>query len=350
MKFLRYLLFPFALVYQWISQLRNYLYDQQILKSVEFDLPIMVVGNLSTGGTGKTPHIEYLVRLLQKKLNIAVLSRGYKRRSHGFLIANDTSTAMDIGDEPMQIHTKFPKITVAVGENRALAVPNILWEQPDVQAILMDDGFQHRSIQPSLSIVLTNYHHLFTRDYMLPVGNLREPRNGYQRTHAIVVTKCPDTISSSEKQQIIQEIAPLTHQKVFFSHLKYGLPYSISDSKKSISLSKEIELLLICGIARTTELQFFLKEKVHKVHTRFFGDHHYFSEGELKNIKTQFEKIQANQKIIVTTEKDAMRLKMHQQWLDRHSLPIYCLPVEVIFMGLEKNNFDDWLVNAIQLK
>lgn len=332
MKWLRWLLLPFAVLYYVITSFRNWLYDKNIFKSTSFDFPIISVGNLSVGGTGKTPHIEYLIRLLQNQYQIATLSRGYKRRTTGFLLANDTATAQTIGDEPMQLYQKFNEsITVAVGESRVIAVPNILLERPKTEVILLDDAFQHRAIAAGLAILLTSYDNLFTQDYIMPIGRLRESRKGSQRANLIIVTKCPTSIETKEKEQIVQAIQPLSHQTVLFSYLQYKSIYNWQNPLETKELTKKMSALLVCGIARTATLENYLTSQLSTVDTLFFGDHHYFTEKDIQNIQERFQQLKGANKVLITTEKDAVRLAEFKDLIIEKSLPIYCLPIEVSF-------------------
>ena len=209
LNYLKILLYPFSLLYGLVMWTRNRLYDNKVLNAVEFDLPVIAVGNLSVGGTGKTPHVEYLIRLLKDRFHIATLSRGYNRRTKGYLLADENSTASQLGDEPMQFHQKYPDISVCVGEERMLAIPQLLMERPDTQTILLDDAFQHRSVKPGMNIMITDYSRRFTKDHVVPFGRLREGRKGYERANCIIVSKCPPHLSETEKNAIRQEINPL---------------------------------------------------------------------------------------------------------------------------------------------
>ncbi|MEI9945280.1 MAG: tetraacyldisaccharide 4'-kinase [Chitinophagaceae bacterium] len=227
----RILLLPFALLYWLGLVIRNWLYDKNISQSSSFALPLICVGNLSIGGTGKSPMVEYLLRLLKDKYSVATLSRGYKRKTKGYALADDDSTALDIGDEPMQFHLKFPNVPVAVGEERLDAISQLLQDKPATEAIILDDAFQHRAIKAGLNILLTDYNNLFTRDFYLPTGDLRDLKSQYKRAQVIVITKCDPAISEQEKQRIIKEINPKPHQSIFFTAISYGEPYHILDKK-----------------------------------------------------------------------------------------------------------------------
>jgi len=284
------------------------LYDRKIFKSVRFDFPVILVGNLSAGGTGKTPHVEYLIFLLQYIYKVATLSRGYGRKSHGFVIGDHNTSAAQIGDEPKQFKTKFPETIVSVCEDRVLAVPRLLSEHPETDVILLDDAFQHRGIKAGLSVLITEYANLFTRDYLIPVGWLREARSNYHRADIIVVSKCPGDITHEESEKIIQEINPHGYQKIYFSTIQYAPLYSFNDAQCRWNLEKDTDVLLVCGIARFDELKNYLTQKARNVYMRDYRDHYRFDCYDLEVIRETFNNLGDVKKIIVTTEKDAARL------------------------------------------
>ncbi len=339
MKLLKIFLFPFSIIYGVIIYIRNTMYDFGIMKSIELDIPIISMGNISVGGTGKTPHVEYLIRTLIGKHQIGVLSRGYGRRTKGYINAEGNAGGDIIGDEPAQYKSNFPDILVAVGEQRILAIPEMLREDPKPQVILLDDAFQHRAIQPGLSILLTEYHRPFTKDHLLPFGRLREFRSAYKRADILVISKCPPTLSLEERRGIEQQIELLPHQKIFFSSQKYNDLYPIFDRSNVMSLSKELDVLLLCGIADTKYINNYIKEQARSVKLMKFSDHHYFSEEDLQKVQLKFDEIKSDHKIIITTEKDAMRLALHRNWILQNELPIYCLPVEVKFLNEDEELF-----------
>ncbi len=340
----RYLLFPISLIYGGIVWLRNWLYDKNIFKSSAFNFPIICVGNLATGGTGKTPMVEYLIRLLEKDFKTATLSRGYKRKTAGFAIANENTTALEIGDEPMQFHQKFPGTTVAVGEERLVAIPQLLHEKPETKVIILDDAFQHRSVRAGINILLTEYKNLYTRDLVLPAGDLRDIRRSSKRAQVIIVTKCKPNLSETERQSIIAEINPITDQQVYFTTINYGRPYHLFN-KQEISIDADMDTLLLCGIANPRPLKEFLNERVHTYDMLRYPDHHIFDSDDLEEIKKQFSKIQSAIKIILTTEKDAVRLKKFESGLN--DFPIYVIPIEHSFMFGEAGRFDKTIIDFI---
>ena len=334
------LLAPFSLLYGLGVSIRNALYRFGALREVEFAIPVISVGNLSVGGTGKTPHIEYLVRMLKDYIYVATLSRGYQRKSKGFLIIQPGDNAEQAGDEPLMYKRKFPDVMVAVAESRTFGIMEILKAQPQTQAILLDDAFQHLSVKPGLNILLTDFSAPFTRDYLLPSGRLREWRSAYQRADIIIVSKCPPILSAEEKAQLIAEIQPLSRQRIFFSHYQYGDPYSIYDGRQRIQLHENTNALLITAIANTDYLTDYLDERTGTLHTLEFEDHHYFSNYDMGQLKRIYENMEGKNKIILTTEKDAVRMELHREFLLETRLPIYVLPLRVAFHFDEGPEFE----------
>jgi tetraacyldisaccharide 4'-kinase len=323
----RFLLYPFALIYGVIVWLRNRLYDAGISSSVEFSVPVICVGNLSVGGTGKTPHVEYLIRLLQYQYQVATMSRGYKRSTQGFVLADERANALRIGDEPMQYHLAFPEVAVSVAEERMTGIPLLLQRCPDVDVIILDDAFQHRSVKAGLNILITDYARPFYDDYILPYGRLREGRSAYKRAHVIIVSKCPTDLSPDNARAIRDRINPLPHQQVFFSVIRYGRPYELMARSETDIRGKH--LILVCCIARPEPLVDYLKGIAKDVHVLSYPDHHYFLSRDLEEIRQAYENWQVADKIIVTTQKDATRLLLHRERLDELGMPISVLPIQV---------------------
>ena len=334
------LLAPFSLLYGIGISIRDLFYRKGLLKSVSFDLPIISVGNLSVGGAGKTPHIEYLIRLLKAYIELATLSRGYKRKSKGFLIVDTQNNAALVGDEPLQFKRKFPEVLVAVAESRTFAIPEILKAQANTQVILLDDAFQHRSIKAGLNILLTEFDYPFTRDYLLPSGRLREWRSAYQRADIIIVSKCPGYISETDREILIKEIKPFAHQKIYFSYYKYQQAYYILNPKYRLSLNAEDDVLLISAIARASYLTDYLNTQVKSIKLLEYEDHRYFSKFDLSHLKKVFDNMPSQKKVILTTEKDAMRLELHRDFIIDNKLPIFAIPAEVAFHGEDGENFN----------
>ena len=309
--------------------MRNFFYDIEVVKSSTFSLPIISVGNLSVGGAGKTPHIEYLIRSLKPYLNVATLSRGYKRQTKGFRFVRLNDTALLAGDEPLQYRRKYRDIVVAVGESRAIAIPQMLQQYPDTQVILLDDAYQHRAVTPSLNILLTSYEAPFYEDHLLPGGRLREFREGYKRAD---VTKCPDQLDHAERTTIINKIEPLEHQQIFFTRYLYGHPYSFYDPRRRLALSSDLDVILVSAIANTDYLVNYLSQYVEQVHSMDYEDHRIFTDQDIAYIDTVYRQRKNKRKVIITTEKDAMRLDLHRDTIRNHKWPLFVLPIQVDFL------------------
>jgi len=344
LKSFRYLLIPVSIVYGLIILLRNWLYDKKYINSATFNFPIICIGNLAVGGTGKTPMTEYLVRLLKNNFKTATLSRGYKRKTIGFAIANETTTALEIGDEPMQFHQKFPDVTVAVGEERLVAIPQLLHDRPDTEVIILDDAFQHRQVNAGLNIILTDYKNLYTRDFMLPAGDLRDVKLSAKRADIIVITKCKPDLSVAEKNELLKEINPSDKQTVFFTKITYGLPYHLFN-KSTIDIKQDTDILLICGIANPKPLKEFLNTKVNTYDMLRYADHHIFDIDDLEDIQSQFKKITSVNKLILTTEKDAVRLEKFEAQLK--NFPLYVLPITHTFLFNEADAFNNRVIDFV---
>lgn len=329
LKSFRYLLFPFSLIYGGIVWLRNWFYDKNIFKSATFNFPLICVGNIAVGGTGKSPMTEYIVNLLKDDFKTATLSRGYKRKTSGFAIAGINTTALEIGDEPMQFHLKFPEVTVAVGEERIVAIPQLLHDKPETQVIILDDAFQHRTVKAGLNIVLTEQKNLYTRDLMLPAGDLRDVKASMKRADIIVVTKCSADFTSVEATAIEKELKPQPQQKVFFTELVYKQPYHLF-TKAVVNITEVTDVLLVTGIANPKPLKDFLASHVHTYDMLRYADHHIFDSEDLTEIKKQFHKMPSKNKIILTTEKDAVRLMKFENELK--NFPLYVMPVQHSFL------------------
>lgn len=345
LKSFRILLLPFSILYWLVIALRNWLYDKNILSTSSFGLPLICVGNLSVGGTGKSPMVEYLAERLKGKYQIAILSRGYKRKTKGYTLANENSSALEIGDEPMQFYQKFPDVPVAVGEQRIEAIPQLLHDKPSTDAIILDDAFQHRSIRAGLNILLTEYNNLFTRDFYLPTGDLRDVKSSYKRAEIIIVTKCKPDLSEEERKKIVGEIDPLPGQPVFFTTIEYGRPFHIT-SKSEMTISNLQEVLLVTGIANPRPLKKMLEEQTKTYYLQQYPDHHIFTIDDLRDIRKRFESITASDKIILTTEKDAVRLVKFNT--DIASLPLYVIPVKHRFLFGEGGWFDELVEGFIK--
>lgn len=345
LKPVRMLLLPFSLIYGLIIYIRNRLFDWNILKSSSFNLPLICIGNLAAGGTGKSPMVEFLIAKLKTEFAVAILSRGYKRKTRGYALATERSTALEIGDEPMQFYNKFPDVTVAVGEERVVAIPQLLHDKPDTRVIILDDAFQHRSVQAGFNILLTDYNNLYTRDWFLPTGDLRDQLKSAKRADIIVVTKCAPDISLAEKNLLIREIRPRPHQRLFFSSIQYGQPYHVI-TREPFTPVKGTEVLLVTGIANPGSLKKHLEEIFDGYEELTYNDHHIFTIDDLKWIIKKFNQLSSEGRILLTTEKDAVRLQKFSQQL--RDLPFYVMPIQPVFLFREENEFTRLITTFIQ--
>jgi tetraacyldisaccharide 4'-kinase len=327
MKLLRKILFPFSLLYGGITWFRNWLYDKGILRSYAFPVPVIVVGNLSVGGTGKTPQIEYLIRLLSPKYKIATLSRGYKRTSKGFVLADATSDAAILGDEPFQYYQKFPGIQVAVDADRRNGIEQLLLQHKKPEVILLDDAYQHRKLKAGFYILLTAYNDLYTDDFILPVGNLREISSGAQRADCIIVTKCLEDLPKNEQDKIRNKLKLRAGQLLYFSSVAYDQFVFSEQQQLPVATIKSEAKVLLAGIAKPVPFFEYLKNDNDTVLT--FPDHHHFTNKDIAAIKDK-----AGERMIITTEKDYVRLK--------GAIPeeqLFYLPIQSQFIE-NKEDFD----------
>ena len=334
MSLLRKLLFPFAVLYGWITGFRNILYNKGWLESRDYAIPLVCVGNLTVGGTGKSPMIEYLISFLQKEYRVAVLSRGYKRTTQGYLEVTESHTASQVGDEPLQFKTKFPHVKVAVCADRREGIET-LQEKADV--ILLDDAFQHRKVKPAVTILLTPFHDLFIHDYMLPTGNLREPRTGSKRAHCLVVTKCPPRVPYSKLQEIELNLPIYNHQKLYFSAIAYASEIYSTTETVMLDYLNDKPFTLVTGIADPSPLLHFLTEKNYSFTHLRFPDHHQFTETDIARLEQE--------EIILTTEKDFMRLRSRIQ-----KYALYYLPIETIILKEQAEFFEEFIKKSIDKK
>jgi len=348
------LYYPFSILYQLITDIRNILYNTGIIPSEEFEIPVICLGNITIGGTGKTPHAEYLIDLLRKDFKVALLSRGYKRRSRGFRIASTSSTGGELGDEPMQIFLKFPEIVVAVDSDRANGIKSILKEHPETDIIILDDGFQHRRVKPGLLILLTDYNRLITRDYLLPYGNLREKSNNRKRADVLIVSKTPQTISGSEMEAITKEVKWNDNQKLFFTSISYKdlKPLFENSAPERPGLKKMDRAnngaVLVTGIAATGPLKTNLERYFEEIILLDFPDHHYFSENDIEKIRTAWKDIISTERIVITTEKDAVRLREFTNIDETLKRSFYYIPIGISFLNDNKYDFDNMIFEYVR--
>jgi tetraacyldisaccharide 4'-kinase len=347
-----YLLVPFSILYTLIIRTRNTLYNWRIFRSVEFQIPIISVGNITIGGTGKTPHTEYIIHLLMPIGEIAVLSRGYKRKSKGFVKATTESTVAEIGDEPMQMKRKFPTLQVAVDNNRINGINKLMSENADLKAIVLDDAFQHRSVYPGINILLIDYNRPLSSDFMLPAGRLREPATGIERANIVILTKCPKILKPIDQRLLGLSLNLKPYQTLYFTYLEYGHPLPVfENNEKSWSFDSENKpssVLIVTGIAQARPFVEHIEEIAPTVKHLEYPDHFNFTEKEVAEINTEFENLSGNSKIILTTEKDAMRLmSMNSFSVTAHS-SMYYIPIEVRFLNEGKEHFDNQIISYVR--
>ena len=337
MRLLTPLLFPFAVLYDAVTSIRNRLYDTGTRASARFEIPVISVGNLSVGGTGKTPMIEYLIRLFVGNYRLATLSRGYRRKTKGIRLTGENDSAGTVGDEPYQFYRKFgDQVVVAVGEERAYAIPCILDQHPDIDLILLDDAFQHRRVQPCFQILLTDYHNLFVDDMLLPAGRLRESRRGAARADVVVVTKCPPAITDDQMMSVESSIRRYSNKAVFFTKIAYGNILPVS----SVSPYRPEKVVLVTGIAHPGPLKEYLTRNYNLVKHYSFADHHLYTRQDMQNISDAAARIGA---VVVTTEKDVVKLR--PEIFEASSVPLHYLPIEIEFLKNGKE-FDEMVLNA----
>ena len=347
------LLYPLSLLYGFIVFVRNRLYDYKFFKSKEFDVPVISIGNITVGGTGKTPHTEYLVSLMQKHFKVATLSRGYKRKTKGNLEVQINSTALEAGDEPLQIKNKFPDIQVFVDEKRVRGIEKILTQEtakiPDV--ILLDDAFQHRSVSPGLNILLIDYNRPINRDKILPAGRLRESHYEMRRANIIIFTKCPQEIQPITRRIIMKDVNLRPYQTLYFTTMVYGLPRPVfpelSITHPDLS-KKAYSFLLVTGIANPEHLKIYLKKFTDEIRDLQFSDHHNFKKSDIQQIEKLFLELETENKLIITTEKDSMRLRDVPDLPDFIKSHLYYIPLEIKFLGTEGKNFDEKITNYVR--
>ena len=359
-KNISYLLFPLTMWYAVGVRFRNLFYALGIKKQEAPHITTIGVGNLSTGGSGKTPHVEYLLRLLSDRYPTAMLSRGYKRKSKGYLLDDGSHDPALLGDEPAMIARKFPQVQVAVCEKRVEGVRRLMTapenldnpensesqESPETpstpQLIILDDVFQHRAIKPSINILLTEYSHPYFNDHILPYGDLREFKKARFRANIVIVTKCPAKLNPIEKHNILRELKLQNYQRIFFSYLKYGDLQTLGGSNVSVDLRRADNILCITGIAHPEPLLAELRQYT-KVQHLPFADHHDFTSGDIARIKETFATLPGSNNLIITTEKDAIRLRGK---ID--SLPVYILPVTVAFHKENDKDFDTLIESSVR--
>jgi len=346
-------LIPLSWLYGAAVSVRNFCFDVGLLKSHAFHVPVISVGNITVGGTGKTPHVEYLIRLLKDKCNVAVLSRGYKRKSSGYLLADSNSTAYDIGDEPYQIKKKFPHISVAVDKKRVHGIRQLIEDNEQLDVIFLDDAFQHRYVKPGVNILLVDYHRLIIYDKLLPAGRLREPLKGKNRADIVIITKCPKELKPMEFRVIRKAMDLYPYQHLYFTTLEYEKPYGVFNGQSlQLSADEVSNVLLLSGIASPRHLQEDLKEILNDnchIEVLTYGDHHQFKSKDVERINETFAAM-PSPRIIITTEKDAARLSIAEGLSDEVQQAIYALPIRICFMQEEQAEKFDQFIKSYVMK
>jgi tetraacyldisaccharide 4'-kinase len=347
------LFYPVSLIYGLITGIRNFLYDSGILPSVEFPFPVICVGNITVGGTGKTPHTEYIAGLLRENFKVATLSRGYKRRTRNFRIASSSALVSEIGDEPMQIFRNFPDVLVTVDRNRVQGVNRILQEYPGTEVIILDDGFQHRRITPGFSILLSDFDRLFFRDHMLPYGNLRENKGNMWRADIILITKSPENISPIQRRLIVKEINKSPYQNLYFTTFRYKHPVPVFENclegtKNDFSEPASCGIVLITGIANPQPLKEYLQKSYSEIIHLSFPDHHSFNEKDLLSFSSAYNSLMSANRYLFTTEKDAVRLREFTNIAEPIRSAFFFIPIGIHFLNEDKDEFDNLIINYVR--
>jgi len=346
-------LLPLSWLYGLGVRIRNLLFDVGLLRRKSYDIPVIAVGNITVGGTGKTPHVEYLVRLLEKSFQVAVLSRGYKRKTSGYLEATSESSPRDIGDEPTQMKQKFPEIVVAVDKKRTRGIERLMADKPELAVVLLDDAFQHRYVKPGINILLVDFHRLIINDYLLPAGQLREPLNGKNRADIIIVTKCPREQTPMDYRVLTKSMDLYPYQQLFFSTMEYEdlAPVFSSESKKGLPTAlaqlADYQVLLLSGIASPRQLINDLEGVSSHLVPLTFSDHHDFTARDVERINNEFGAL-SQPRCIVTTEKDAARLRHIDGLSPEVRRSMLCLPVRVRFLLGQEEKFNETIIGYVR--
>lgn len=348
------LLYPFSLIYGFVVSIRNILFDYHILVSHEFDIPVISVGNITAGGTGKTPHIEHLARLLRTEFRVAILSRGYRRKSGGYQLVTGTSTAGQVGDEPLQLKKKFPDVIVAVENSRVKGIKRLMAEYQDLSVILLDDAFQHRYVRPGLSILLVDYNQPLSADRLLPAGRLREQPFEKRRAHLILVTRCPEHLKPIERRLVVKDLQLFPFQHLFFTTIKYEEPRPVFPDAVPDPLTHDLirslkpNLLMVAGIAYPRPLKKYLRSISTRIDEIIYPDHHPYRQKDIEFISRKFYSLNTGEKFLFTTEKDAMRLQKYAHMDPAIKARAYYVPLVIDFLNEDTRNFNQLILNYVR--
>jgi len=337
---MRFLLYPFSLVYGFIVDVRNFLFDWNVFKSKSYNVPIICVGNITAGGTGKTPHTQYLLELLSDK-KTAVVSRGYGRKTSGLLLVETNSESEKVGDEPLQIKQKLPNTTVVVSGNRRIGIEEILDNYPETEVIIMDDGFQHRWVKAGMYILLNNYENPIYSDYLIPMGELRESENAVKRADVIITTKCAE-ISPTEKRGIISKLNTFASQQNYFSSIVYQNWKSVFTDKE-INTRQNYNITLVTSVANANNLKQHLQKNGNKITHLCFPDHHNFTTKDIENILSEYKRSISDKNIILTTEKDKVKLLKYKEHFE--GVELYFSPIKINIHNSEE--FKKEIINYV---
>ncbi|MBS0010800.1 MAG: tetraacyldisaccharide 4'-kinase [Bacteroidales bacterium] len=352
-KLQKILLSPFSILYGMVTGIRNWLFDKNILPSTQFDIPVISVGNITVGGTGKTPHVEYLIRLLKEEYKIAVLSRGYRRKTRNFNLVHKSSDVSTVGDEPLQIKRKHDDITLAVDRNRIKGVRGIISHEPGTEVILLDDAFQHRYIKPGLSILLADYKRPMHKDCLLPAGRLREHPSSINRADIVIITKSPAGLSAGERKIISEKLKLAPGKQLFFSGLSYEKPVKIFSEGEKGPEMKEISdklsnVLLVTGIAQSRPLVTYLESHKLRISHLKYPDHHHYTKGDLKKISEMYHALPAGERCMITSEKDAVRMREGVSADDFPDDKLFYLRINIVFLNDEALEFNKYIFNYVR--
>ncbi len=350
----RVLLYPLSLIYGSVAAIRRWLYRKGVLSAYQPPIPTIGVGNLAVGGTGKSPHVEYLVRLLSEQYNIATLSRGYKRKTKGFVLANELSpnelSAETLGDEPLQFFSKFPHIKVAVDEKRKEGIEELMRRFPDLECIILDDCYQHLQVKPQQNILITEYKAPYAKDYPMPAGRLREFRSAARYADVVIVSKCPAELTEEQASEMRNLLKLQDYQQLFFTTMHYGELVALNKCGKQHQVTTQTEVVLLTAIAHPEPLITYLSQKYKIIHHYHFADHHYFAAEELEEIKREFFADCTKNRVLITTEKDSMRLIYSKLSKNLENIPLYVQPIMPLFLFQGETQFiqilEDYLRNS----